>query len=168
VGLFGPLFSALNAADVRYVVVGGVAVVLHGYARVTGDVDLIVDLEPAEARKAIDTLVGLGLRARAPVDAVRFADPAERTRWIREKGLRVFSLWDPAQPMREVDLFTESPIEFATLWNRSQLVDIGEAEVRVASIADLIALKRLASRPQDLLDIAELEAIMKRKGGDGE
>lgn len=165
--LFGPLFSALNAADVRYVVVGGVAVVLHGYARLTGDVDLIVDLDPVEARKAIDTLVGLGLRARAPVDPARFADADARAEWIREKGLRVFSLWDPAQPMREVDLFTESPIEFATLWDRSSLVDIGETEVRVASIDDLIALKRLASRPQDLLDITELEAIARRKGGGG-
>ena len=165
--LFAPLFSALNAADVRYVVVGGVAVVLHGFARMTGDVDLIVDLTPVEARKAIDALVRIGLRPRAPVDATLFADPAARATWLRDKNLRVFSLWDPMQPMREVDLFVESPIEFSELWARSEVIDIGETHVRVASIDDLVALKRLAGRPQDLLDIAELGAIAARRRGDG-
>ena len=51
--LLEPIFDALNRADVRYVVVGGLATVLHGYARLTADVDLIVDLVPAEARKTI-------------------------------------------------------------------------------------------------------------------
>ena len=164
-GLLGSTFIALNAAGVRYVVVGGVAVVLHGFARVTGDIDLIVDLAPEESRKAIDTLVGIGFRARAPVDATLFADAQVRAAWIRDKHLRVFSLWDPLQPVREVDLFVESPIAFAALWERSVLIDIGETQVRVASIDDLVALKRLAGRPQDHLDIAELEALAARRRG---
>jgi hypothetical protein len=45
--LFEPLFAALEAAGARYVVVGGVATVLQGFARLTAGVDLIVDLEPA-------------------------------------------------------------------------------------------------------------------------
>jgi tRNA nucleotidyltransferase/poly(A) polymerase len=53
VPLFEPLFDALNRAHVRYVVVGGVALVLHGYPRLTVDVDLVVDLAPEEADKAI-------------------------------------------------------------------------------------------------------------------
>jgi len=50
--LFEPIFEALNSAQVRYIVVGGVATVLHGFARLTADLDLIVDLQPVEARKA--------------------------------------------------------------------------------------------------------------------
>ncbi|OGR91725.1 MAG: hypothetical protein A2V88_09150 [Elusimicrobia bacterium RBG_16_66_12] len=49
--LFEPIFDALNRAGVRYVVVGGLATVLHGYARLTVGIDLIVDLAPDEARK---------------------------------------------------------------------------------------------------------------------
>jgi hypothetical protein len=94
VALFEPIFEALNAFDVRYVVVGGVATVLHGFARLTADVDLI--LEPAEALKAMNALTSLGLRPRAPVAAQSFADHATRR------------LWDPAQPLREVDVFVES------------------------------------------------------------
>ena len=49
-----PLFKTLNDAGIRYVVVGGLAVVLHGYARMTVDVDLILDLEAGPAMKAIE------------------------------------------------------------------------------------------------------------------
>ena len=161
--LFEPLFEALNRGGVRYVVVGGVAVVLHGFARLTGDVDLIVDLDPHEARKAMDVLTGLGLKPRAPVDALAFADPVVREGWLREKGMRVFSMWDPKNAMREVDVFAEHPIPFCELWSRSQTIALETTTIRVAAIADLIALKRIAGRVQDLADIEALEAIAARK-----
>jgi hypothetical protein len=168
VALLEPLFDALNRDGVRYVVVGGVATVLHGFARLTADVDLMVDLTPAEARRAIDTLVGLGLRPRPPVEPAAFADSAVRESWIRDKGMQVFSLWDPAQPMREVDLFVDHPIEFEGMFARAEIVTLDTTTVRVASIPDLIALKRLAARAQDLADIEALEAILQmRKGSHG-
>jgi hypothetical protein len=164
--LFEPIFQALNDADVRYVVVGGLATVLHGFARLTADVDLVVDLSPERARRAIDALVGLGFRPRPPVDPLGFADADTRAAWVRDKGMRVFSLWDPANPMREIDLFVEHPIPFDELWRRSELIDLGTTRVRVAAIVDLIALKRLAGRAQDLADIEALEAIRRRREGE--
>jgi len=157
--LFEPIFETLNGASVRYVVVGGLATVLHGFARLTADVDLVIDLDPDEARRAMQALTALGLRPRAPVEALSFADPQIRAEWIRDKGLRVFSLWDPAHPMIEVDLFVEHPIPFDELWHRSEIVNLDRVSVRIASIADLIALKRIAGRPQDSIDIEALEAI---------
>lgn len=162
--LFESFFASLNTGEARYVVVGGLATVLHGFARLTADIDLVVDLDPVQAHATIAALVGLGLRPRAPVDAFAFADEAIRRTWIRDKGMRVFSLWDPATPMREIDLFVENPIPFTELWARSELVKLGSTTVRIASISDLIALKRLAGRPQDLQDIEALVEIGKRKG----
>ncbi len=164
--LLEPIFGALNSAGVRYVVVGGLATVLHGYARLTADVDVVVDLEPEEARKAIAALAGLGFRPRAPVNATDFADPDMRASWIRDKGMRVFSMQDPKQPMREVDLFVEHLVPFEGLWTRSEVITLATTTVRVASIPDLIALKRVANRPQDLEDIAALEAILRRREAD--
>ncbi len=161
--LFEPIFEALNRAGVRYVVVGGVAVVLHGHPRLTADLDLAVDLSPGEARRAIDTLVGLGLRPRAPVDPAGFADPATRARWAAERGMRVFSKWDPEEPMRVVDVFVENPVDFEELWSRSEILPLSGTTARVASIPDLIRLKRLAGRPEDRLDIEALEAILERR-----
>jgi hypothetical protein len=168
VSLFEPIFEALNRDIVRYVVVGGMAVVLHGYARLTADLDLAVDLSPPEAGRAVDALVRLGFRPSAPVEPAGFADPSVRSRWINEKNMQVFSMRDPGNPMRQVDLFTRNPIEFEGLWERSELLELAEVTVRVASIPDLIQLKRFAGRPQDMTDIEALEAILERREADDE
>jgi hypothetical protein len=165
VALFEPLFDALNRHDVRYVVVGGVAVVLHGFARLTGDVDLVIDLLPAEAAKAVAALVGAGLRPRLPVDPMQLADPTIRRSWIQDKGMRVFTFVDPANPLLLVDCFAEEPLPFGDLYSRAEIVQLASTTVRVAAIPDLIALKRLAGRPQDAQDIAALEDILRRRGG---
>jgi len=167
--IFEPLFKALNDGGVRYIVVGGLAVVLHGHPRLTVDVDLVVDLDEEQARRAIDTLVALGLHPRVPVNPREFADRSIRERWIRDRGMQVFSMIDPSNPMRVVDLFVEHPVPFEDLWSRSEEFELRGTTVRVASIPDLIHLKRLAGRSQDRADIEQLEAILKakRKGKDG-
>jgi hypothetical protein len=162
-GLLEPIFQALNEAGVRYIVVGGLAVVLHGHARLTVDVDLLVDLGEEQARKAIDTLVNLGLRPRVPVNPRDFAERSVRESWIRDRGMQVFSMFDPANPMRVVDLFVSHPMPFEELWSRSVTFDLRDTTVRVASIPDLIHLKRLAGRALDREDIRHLEAILRAK-----
>lgn len=162
--LFEPIFAGLETGGVRYVVVGGLAVVLHGYARLTADIDLVVDQAPDEAPKAIRVLSSLGFVPRAPVNADDYADPDVRRAWFDEKGMRVLSLWDPHHPMREIDLFVENPIDFDLLYERSQLVALTTTTVRIASIEDLIQLKRIANRPEDQRDIEALQAIRRSKG----
>jgi hypothetical protein len=161
VALFEPIFRALDDAGVRFVTVGGVAVVLHGHPRLTADLDLAVDLAPEPAGAAVAALEGLGLRPRAPVDATGFADPEVRQRWVTEKGMTVFSMWDPHDPTRAVDLFVDEPIAFEELWERAVLVPLESLSVRIASIPDLIDLKRGADRPLDRADIAALESILR-------
>jgi hypothetical protein len=157
--LFEDFFRALNQDGVRYVVVGGLAVVLHGHPRMTADIDLVVDLEPSAARLAIQTLTRMGLRPRIPVEAEAFADPSQRRSWIEERGMTVFNLYDPNDPLRSVDLFVESPIPFDQLWSRSERIGLPGGDVRVASIEDLIDMKKLAGRPLDIADIEALETL---------
>jgi predicted nucleotidyltransferase len=156
--------AALEAAGVRYVIVGGVAVVLHGHLRATGDLDLVVDLQEDNARRAIDALVALGYRARAPVAPEAFADADARERWIREKNMLVFSLWRRAGDI-EIDLFVKEPFDFETVFGRALRVDLEHGKATVVALDDLIALKRDAGRPQDLADVAALEALV--ENGDG-
>ena len=160
--LFGEVFVALDRAGARFVVAGGTAVVLHGHARMTLDLDLFIDLEPAAARRAIEALTGIGLVPRLPVDAIDFADPEVRQRWVSEKNMRVFSLVDPRQPMRIVDLFAENDVPFDVLWERADVMVIGEVRVRVASIPDLIRMKTAAGRAVDREDVRVLEEILGR------
>ncbi len=146
-GVFLPIVEALNAADVRYVVVGGLAVVLHGHARLTAGLDLVVDLEPAGALAAIRTLLDLGFQPRAPVAAKDFADPTIRRSWIDEKGMRVFSLYDPANPVASVDLFVEHPIPFADLLARAE---VPTSEARRRAERRWLAKLRLKRRPMKM------------------
>ena len=116
-------------------------------------------MAPDEATKAIEALEGIGLAPRIPVAARDFADPATRARWIRDKHMKVFPLVDPQNPLRQVDLFVESPIDFETLWGRAEVIELGLTTVRVAHVDDLIAMKRAAGRRQDLADVEALESI---------
>jgi len=153
------VLEALGRAEVRFLVVGGVAVVLHGHLRVTADLDLVVQLDEENVLRALRALEALGYRSRAPVPMRAFADPATRETWAREKGLTVFSLWSDRFPQLEVDLFASEPFEFGEAYARAARVPLGGLDVAVASLDDLIALKEAAGRPQDRADVEALRAL---------
>ena len=160
--LFTHIFSALNKHACRYVIVGGLAAVLHGYIRFTADIDLAIDLEEKEAAKVLRALAELGLRPRVPVDMAEFLSPRVRRQWKTQKNMIVFSLYQPDQPMLSVDLFVENPIAFSELWEGAKTMTVDGVPLRVAGIDDLIRLKQISARPQDLRDIQYLRKIRKK------
>lgn len=164
---FEEIFSALRSANVRYVVVGGVAVNLHGYQRFTQDVDLVVDLVPDNVQRALQALQSLGYKPNLPVKAIDFADPAIRSSWIRDKGMMVFQMYSDRSRVT-VDIFVEHPIPFDALWSEATTIELPTAAVRIASVDHLTQMKRTASRPQDLVDIEKLALIRGLEHGTGE
>lgn len=153
------VLRALTQANVAFVVVGGVAVTLHGHLRTTVDLDLVIDLVTANVESALAVLTDQGLVPRLPVRASDFADPAIRQGWVDHRNLTVFSMHDPSDPRREVDLFADPPLDVHSLFAQAVTMQIGDVEVLVASRPHLIQMKRLAGRPQDLSDIAALQAL---------
>jgi hypothetical protein len=163
------IFAALEASGARYLVVGGVAVVLHGHLRFTADLDLAVAFDLGNVELVLGALQRLGYRPRAPVPLRAFADAEQRADWVRTKGMTVFSLWSADLPGTEIDLFVEDPLPFEAAWPRRLRADLGGLGVNVAGLADLIEMKRRAGRPQDLEDMRQLDAIARELGdrGDG-
>ena len=153
------VLEALNQADVRYLVVGGVAVVLHGVLRTTRDLDLVLQLETGNVQRGLWVLRHLGFQPVVPVPLEEFANPATRESWIREKNLVVFSLWHPERQGFQVDLFATEPFNFQEVYSRALRVPLDRTEATVISAADLITLKRQAGRPQDLADIEALNQL---------
>jgi hypothetical protein len=156
---FDLIFAALTKREVRYLVVGGVAVVLHGVPRFTADIDLVLALDAKNVLAALDALAELAYLPRVPVPLRDFADPALRREWSKDKGLTVLGLWSPDHPATEIDLFIEEPFPFDEAFARAVRVDLGTDHVTVASIADLIELKRRADRPKDREDVERLLAL---------
>ena len=117
--LYLPLFKVLNDAKVQYVVVGGLATVLHGYARLTADIDLVINLEQHEAEKAIRAILACGLKPRLPVDPMQFTDKATREGWINDKNMLVFSFYQPDNPLMILDVFVREPFPFKEMAQRA-------------------------------------------------
>ena len=141
-------------------IAGGLAVVAHGFLRFTADVDVFLALDEENLRRALPALSGLGYRPRAPVSIEEFADPAKRASWVREKGMRVFSLFRSEHPATEVDIFVEPPFDFETARAAALRQELSPGvEASFVGLDDLLRMKRVAGRPKDLQDIRELESL---------
>jgi hypothetical protein len=135
--------TALNAAGARYLVIGGVACILHGHVRATKDVDILIERTLDNARRVLEGLEGVGYG---------FA-----REWLPEELLRkpiTIIGDDPA-----VDIFTVAwSVKYDDAVARSSTVDGGGVAIPLVGLDDLIASKR-TGRPQDTADIAVLEEI---------
>lgn len=158
------VLAPLERAGVRYLVVGGVAVVLHGYLRTTLDLDLVLQLERDNVERALAALAELGFQPQAPVPLLSFANPEIRESWMREKNMTVFSLWHPDHPGFAVDLFVQEPFDFDAVYGRALRIPLTGTEATVVSREDLMDMKRTAGRIRDLEDIAALSELATEDG----
>jgi len=156
---YGKVFKALNKAKVEYVVAGGVAVVLYGYMRTTGDLDLIVHLEEKNLEKFYETLKSIGYSPKVPVTKEQFRDKKQRDLWKKEKGMVVFSFVYKNPPFQLIDMFVNEPIAFKELYKKKENIDVGGIKVPLINIDHLLKLKRQAGRNKDLDDIVQLNEI---------
>src|SRR4051812_23769550 len=105
------VIRGVNEGGGRYLIVDGFSVGAHGYMRYTADVDLILQLEEDNLRRAVAALAAEGYRPVVPVALEQFVDAEHRRQWIEEKKLTVFSLFSPQHPNTNVDLFVSEPLD---------------------------------------------------------
>jgi hypothetical protein len=149
------LLGRLGTAGVDYVVVGGVAAQAHGTSLFTGDLDICYASDADNLERLGRTLVALGARLRGVAADVPFI-PDGRTL----RRTQILTLDTPDGPL---DLLVDpsgSP-GYETLAGRAVKVEWAGSTIKVASLEDLIAMKRAAGRPKDLLAVEELEAIQR-------
>jgi hypothetical protein len=158
---FLEILNQLHDSHVDFVIAGGVAAALHGGTRVTFDIDIVPNLAPESWVAAVDLLWSLGARPRIPEPLERIRDVEQIKRWRSEKAMLALNFRTP-DGGTEVDLLVGESDDFEALRQRAAKVTVERRTFFVASIDDLIEMKRRAGRPQDLLDIAQLEDIKKR------
>lgn len=154
------LLRRLVDAKVDFVVVGGVAVVIQASPRFTKDLDISYALDEENLNRLGGMLTQIGARLRAIDEDLPFI-PDART-------LSQTEILTLTTPNGDIDLLTKPPgsPDYETLRDRASRVDIDGATVLIASMQDLISMKRSAGRPQDLIDIEALEIALRRDGGD--
>lgn len=145
--------DALDKAEVPFAVAGGYAVALHGAVRGTVDVDIILRLSRSHFVAAESALRTLGLAPRLPVSGAEVFDFREE--YIKNKNLVAWSFSDPRDPSRIVDIIITH--DLAKL--KVKRIKSGGRMLPVVAAADLMAMKKISGRPQDLEDIRALEEL---------
>lgn len=157
-GMFD-LIKMLEDAGVDYVLVGGLAVALHGYRRVTMDVDVVLALDEDNLRRFIAGARSAGLQPVIPVDIESLAQPELLERWHREKGMLAFGLRQPQGMATVIDVLIRPVVPYAELRRDAASVAVGPLKIPVASIDHLITMKTGTGRGKDTVDIEELQKL---------
>ena len=145
------LVQALVDGGVDFVIVGGVAVVLQAMPRFTKDLDICYSTADDNLDALGSVLVGLAARLRGIPEVAAFVPDARTLRQTQTMCLTT--------PRGDVDLLVDpdGAPDYGTLRERASVMELSGRTVRVASIEDMLAMKRAAGRPQDLADIESLE-----------
>jgi hypothetical protein len=157
------LIKMLADAKVEFVLVGGLAVALQGYQRLTMDVDVVLAMDENNLSKFLLAAKSAGLRPTMPVDLDALANPKLIAQWHREKGMLAFSLRGADAMATVLDILVQPVVAFADLRRDATMVAVGSISIPVASIEHLIEMKTGTGRSKDLIDIEELRKIQELK-----
>ncbi len=137
------VFSSLDKHNVHYLVIGGIAAVLHGVPRATFDLDILIEATPENAGRLLRALAEAGLGTATLISAEA----------LLRHEIVVF------QDRVRIDVQTSTPgITFEEAWARRETMNYRGTRFFVLSKEDLIASKKAAGRPRDLEDVRILES----------
>jgi hypothetical protein len=155
------ILALLTSHGVDFVVIGGVAAILHGSARNTYDLGICFARDEGNLRMLGKALVELEARLRGITDDVPFMPDGDALKRIESLTLETSA--------GDFDILArpDGAPPYDRLRRNAERYDLGSFAVLVASIEDLVAMKQAAGRDKDLADIAELTAIARLRAQDG-
>lgn len=150
---FRPTIDCLVEANIRFVLIGGLAMITRGATHFTTDVDISFDQHPSNLEPLVKVLKANHARLRGVPEGLPFI--------LDVKIFQNTHNFTFVTDIGDIDLLAEPAgvDSFEGLWDRATEMDIYGKTVRVASIDDLIAMKRAADRPKDRLHVLELEDL---------
>ena len=135
--------KAINKSKIKYLVVGGVAVNLHGLVRMTRDLDLMIDINEDNLQKFVSLMNKIGYGANLSVDE-----------W---KGKVAIAFRNDKDKSKQIDIFMKNPIDFSEAYKKRKLVNLGKIKVSCVGLEDLLRMKELSGRDRDLIDLGYLK-----------
>jgi len=154
--LYKEIFGKLERAKIDYVIVGGVAVNLYGYARFTGDIDILLALNIENLNKMDKLMKSIGYSERQPVPIRDLSDSKLLDKHLKDKGMRAFTYVSSDMPQLDVDVIIEESKNFEKFKEHGNLIEVWDMKLPVVSIDDLICMKKKTGREKDIADAAAL------------
>jgi hypothetical protein len=140
------VFASFQKREVKYLVIGGIAAVLHGVPRATFDLDILIEASPDNAQRLLDALIDASFATATMITADELL--AHEITIFRDRV--------------RIDVQTSTPgITFEEAWQKRVAMTYQEQEFYVAAKEDVIASKRAAGREKDLADVRMLEIDFK-------
>lgn len=142
---FKDFIQALNNNKVKYVLVGGYSVILHGHTRTTGDLDIWVEKSEANYQLLVQTFTEFGLSLF----------DMTKSNFLSNPQLDVFTF---GRPPVSIDIITSiKGCVFDEVFQNSTFIAIEDIEIRLIHLKDLLVAKKAANRPKDNDDINNLK-----------
>jgi uncharacterized nucleotidyltransferase DUF6036 len=153
------VLEALYRERIRYMIVGGLAVNLYGVPRVTQDIDVIISTERENVLNLLKVLTKLEYVPRLPVKPEELADKEKVKDRIENRNLKAFSFYHRVDPYKIVDILFDHPLDFERSEKNKTIKRIGEIDVYIVSMDDLIRMKEKSGRSQDTSDVEMLNKV---------
>ena len=116
------IFRLLDKEGVRYLLIGGLAAIIYGVPRSTGDIDLMLLMTKGNISKFIGIMKKLGYQPKVPVAPIELADKKKRNYWREKKNMKAFSFQHPADPFMVVDIMISDLIDFKKAYATKETV----------------------------------------------
>ena len=140
---FKELLNIFKKHNIRYLVVGGYAVMKYSEPRFTKDLDILITTDQENAKNIYTALKEFG----APLENLTYKD-------FTQKGY----FYQMGRPPLRVDIMMSIPgIDFDEAWKNREIVQLNNLEIYFISRSDLIRAKEASARPQDLIDVEQLK-----------
>jgi len=142
---FRDFLNALNKADVRYILVGGYSVVLHGYSRTTGDMDLWVERTSENYKRIIKAFQIFGMPLFDMTESNFLSHP-------------IWDVFTFGTPPVAIDIMVKiEGLNFEDVFQKAVYFEDDDLKIRTINRNDLIAAKKIAGRAKDINDLENLE-----------
>lgn len=149
------LFEVIDSLDktgVKYALVGGYALALHGIVRATMDIDIVIKMNKSQVKLAVETLNKLGLTSRIPINSDELVE--FRQEYIDQRNLIAWSFVDYKNPSKVVDILIIETLDDILI----QTISVSGRKIKVAKLSEIKRMKQSSKRTKDLQDLALIKA----------
>lgn len=160
------IIVSLSERGVKYIIFGGVALVIHGVERMTLDLDISLELEEENVKKFLQVMEDFHMTPRAPISPYVLLDQEALDYIIKEKNAVAFTFLDKEKPYKQVDVLIHPELRYEKWIEKTVSISLFGHKVCLLSREAILEMKKNMENPRDkdLLDIKELEKSLGKKG----